>query len=124
MAKKVLIIDDEELVTESLKRLLKKEGYNAEIAKSGKEALEKVKKTDFGLIISDVRMPEMDGIETIKQIRAYLEKTGKKPIPEVLITGYADADKYENANELEIADYLYKPFDNAEFLRIVKKIVG
>jgi YesN/AraC family two-component response regulator len=124
MAKNILIIDDEELVTESLKRLLKKEGYNAEIAKSGKEALEKVKKTVFDLIISDVRMPEMDGIETIKQIRVHLEKTGKKPIPEVLITGYADADKYENANELEIADYLYKPFDNAEFLRIVKKIVG
>ena len=124
MPKNILVIDDEKLITESLKRLLKKEGYNAEIAKSGKEALEKVKKIDFDLIISDVRMPEMDGIETIKQIRAYLEKTDKKPIPEVLITGYADADKYENANELEIADYLYKPFDNAEFLRIVKKIVG
>jgi len=124
MPKNILVIDDEKLITESLKRLLKKEGYNAEIAKSGKEALEKVKKIDFDLIISDVRMPEMDGIETIKQIRAYLEKNDKKPIPEVLITGYADADKYENANELEVSDYLYKPFDNAEFLRIVKKIIG
>jgi CheY-like chemotaxis protein len=69
-------------------------------------------------------MPEMDGIETIKEIRSYLEKSNKKPIPEVLITGYADADKYTSAMELEVNDYLYKPFDNKEFLQIVKKTIG
>jgi CheY-like chemotaxis protein len=120
MAKNILIIDDEELVTSSLKLLLKKEGYNAEIAKSGEEAINKVKKATFDLIISDVRMPDMDGIETIRQIRAYLEKEGKGIIPEVLITGYADMEKYASAKELEVSDYLYKPFDNNEFLRIVK----
>lgn len=124
MAKKVLVIDDEELITKSLLKFLKNEGYEAAIAKSGKEALEKIKETDFDLIISDVRMPEMDGIETIKQIRLYLEKSDKKPIPEVLITGYADVDKYETAMDLEVTDYLYKPFDNADFLRIIKKTIG
>lgn len=123
MAKNILIIDDEELVTQSLKLLLKKEGYNTEIAKSGKEALEKIKGADFNLIISDVRMPGLDGIETIKRIRAYLEKKGKSPVPEVLITGYADMEKYVIAKELEASDYLYKPFDNNEFLRIIKKAI-
>ena len=45
-------------------------------------------------------------------------------MPEVLITGYVDADKYEKAMDLEVADYLPKPFDNDEFLRVVQKIVG
>jgi len=124
MTKRILVIDDEELVTRSLLRLLNTEGYNASVVKSGQEALLKIQDSEFDLIICDVRMPEMDGIETIKQIRAYLEKSNKEPIPEVLITGYADADKYEQASYLEIVDYLYKPFDNAEFLRIVKKNIG
>ena len=86
--------------------------------------MEKIKTEDFDLIICDVRMPGIDGIETIKGIRACLEKSGKKAIPEVLITGYADAEKYENAIDLEVTDYLYKPFDNDEFLHIVRKTIG
>lgn len=124
MAKKILVIDDEELVTKSLLKLLSNQGYSATVVRSGRQALEKVKGTDFDLIICDVRMPEMDGIETIRQIRAYLEKSNKKPIPEVLITGYADVDKYEIAKDLEAADYLYKPFDNREFSLIIKKAIG
>ena len=121
--KQILVIDDEELVTKSLLKLLNSKGYTATIARSGLEALAKVKEDNFDLIISDVRMPEMDGIETIRQIRTYLEKSNKKPVPEVLITGYADADKYERAKDLDIKDYLYKPFDNAEFLKIVKGVI-
>lgn len=121
MPKSILVIDDEELVSRSLIKLLKNNGYAASIARSGPEALEKVKAAGFDLIICDVRMPGMDGIETIKCIRAYLEKLNKKHIPEVLITGYADVDKYESAMNMEVADYLYKPFDSADFLRIIKK---
>jgi len=117
MAKKILVVDDEEIVSKSLLKLLKGQGYEPTIAKSGKEAIERAKKNDFDLLIVDVRMPEMDGIETIKEIRAYLEKSDRKLIPEVLITGYADADKYTSAMELEVNDYLYKPFDNKEFYR-------
>jgi len=123
MAKNILVIDDEELITKSLLKLLDIEGYKTTIAISGSEAMEKIKETDFDLIISDVRMPGLDGIETIRQIRAYLKKSNKKAIPEVLITGYADVEKYEKAMNLKVADYLYKPFDNSDLLRVVKNNV-
>ncbi len=121
MAKKILVIDDEELITKSLLKLLSKEGYNVTIARSGTGALENIKKIDFDLIVSDVRMPDLDGIETIKEIRSHLEKSNKKLIPEILITGYADKDKYETAIDLKVAGYIYKPFDIADFLKVVKR---
>jgi CheY-like chemotaxis protein len=122
MAKKIVVIDDEDLITASLQKLLSRQGYDVVIAQKSSLALQKVKETDFDLIISDVRMPEMDGIETLRQIRAYLQKSNKKLIPEILITGYADLDKYEKAMDLKVAEYVYKPFDNAGFLQVVKKI--
>lgn len=124
MAKNILVIDDEELITKSLLKLLGAEGYKVTIARSGEEALEGIKEVDFDLVISDVRMPGLDGIETIKQIRNYLKNTNKKSIPEILITGYADIDKYEEAMSLNVNDYIYKPFDNAEFLQVVRKVIG
>lgn len=124
MTKKILVVDDEEIITKTLQKLIKKEGYDVETAKSGKEALEKIKQKDFDLLIVDVRMPEMDGIETIKKIREYLKQSNKQQIPEIVITGYADLDKYQEGTELEVADYLSKPFDNQDFLKIVKKTIG
>lgn len=124
MPKSILLIDDEELITKSLSILLKSQGYEVTVARSGKSALEEVQKCDFDLIICDVRMPDMDGVETIENIRKSLIQLGKEQPPEVLITGYADMEKHEKAMELKVADYLYKPFDNEEFLRTVKKALG
>lgn len=124
MTKKILVIDDEELVIKSISKLLSKEGYAVTVAKSGKDALEKLKKIDFDLTICDIRMPEMNGIETIKQIRACLEKSNKKSPPSILITGYVDPDKYDAALDLEVMNYLPKPFDNKELLEAVKNAIG
>ena len=124
MEKKILVIDDEELITKSLLKLLNSQGYITAVVRNGKEALNKVKEIDFDLIICDVRMPEMGGIETVEEIRAHLKKSNKKSIPEILITGYADLEKYQKAIELKVADYIYKPFDTTEFLRVVKKVIG
>jgi CheY-like chemotaxis protein len=123
MAKTILVIDDEELVTKSLAKLLTSAGYNVIVVHSGVEAIQKVQEADFDLIISDIRMPELDGIETIRQIRSYLKRANKKKIPEILITGYADKDKYEIAVSLQISDYLYKPFDRDYLLQVVKRSI-
>lgn len=121
MAKNILVIDDEGLVTKSLKKLLVKEGYNATIATSGEEAMEKLKDADFDLIICDVRMPQLDGIETIEKLRQIQKESDRQPIPEILITGYADQEKYKDALKLGVADYIFKPFDTQQFLETIKR---
>ena len=121
MAKRILVIDDEELVIESLKKLLRRENYDVTIARNHKEAIKEVEDHDFDLIVADIRMPEVDGVEIVKHIREYLKQNNKKPIPEILITGYASEETFKQAQDLNVADYIYKPFDIKHFLEVVKK---
>ena len=124
MPKKILVIDDEELVTASLKKLLKKSGYDVVIAQNSQEAMKSVKENDFDLIVSDIRMAGEDGIEIVKNIRSYLQENKKNRIPEMLITGYASKDKYQSAVELKVSAYVNKPFDIKEFLETVRRILS
>lgn len=121
MSKKILVIDDEELIIKSLKKLLEKNGFTVFVAKSGQDALVMTEEEDFDLIVADIRMPQLDGIETIKKIRQLLKERKKKLAPEILITGYADENSYKNALELKVADYIYKPFDMRDLLEAIKK---
>lgn len=121
MSKKILVIDDEELVTESLKKLLNKAGYEVVVVNNGMRALESVKDNNFDLIVSDIRMPDMNGIEIIKEIRCYLKEKGKPSIPEILITGYASGENLVEAEDLNVADYIYKPFNIKEFLETIDR---
>lgn len=119
--KNVLIIDDEKLVTKSLQKLLGREGYSVVIATSGAEAIEKFKASNFDLIVSDVRMPGMDGIETIEKIRQLQKELARDCIPEILITGFANEESYNRALKLKVADYIFKPFDSKQFLDAIKR---
>ncbi|RKY30796.1 MAG: response regulator [Candidatus Omnitrophota bacterium] len=121
MSKSILIIDDDKLILMTLKRLLTKEGYKVTTALSGLWALKKIEEGGFDLIISDIKMPEMDGIETVKKIREYLSQNNKKPIPEIFITAYAKEDIYQKALELNAAGYIEKPFDIKSLLHTVRE---
>ena len=121
MPSKILLIDDEELVTKSISRLLSKEGYEVIVCKSGEEAIEQARKERIDLIVCDIRMPRLNGVETIKNIRQMLASGRRGAIPEILITGYADEEANRQAEALQVADYLYKPFDLRDFLACVKK---
>ncbi len=123
MPKNILIIDDDKLIAITLRRLLTREGYNVTTALSGRKALALIHQSDFDLIMSDIKMPEMDGIETVKKIREYLAQNKKKPIPEIFITAYAKEDIYQKALELTAAGYIEKPFDIKTLLRTAKEAI-
>ena len=121
MEKRILVIDDEVMITRTLQKLLQKQGYDATIVSGGTEALTEIKQSDFDLIVIDIRMPQMDGIETLKAIREYLSVESKDPVPEIVITGYADEQKYKCAVDLKVAAYIYKPFETKDFLDTIKR---
>jgi len=123
MTKSILIIDDDKLIAITLKRLLTREGYSVITALSGIRALALIQRYDFDLIMSDIKMPNMDGIETVKKIRKYLAENNKKPIPEIFITAYAKEDIYQKALELNASGYIQKPFDIKTLLQTTKKAI-
>jgi CheY-like chemotaxis protein len=124
----VLLVDDEPLVTRSLQKLLVQQGIaNVEIAESGDRALEMIrelkitKNKSFDLIISDIRMPGIDGIETIKRAKDFISRSKGKESPVIFITGYEGEGAVERAKQIGYVDYLYKPLDINHFLTSVKK---
>jgi len=122
MQKNILVIDDDPFIIRTVEKYLKNEGYDIHTASSGKEALEKIKKSRFDLIISDVRMPEMNGIETIKQIRESSIDHNKEKVPAILITGYASEDEiYRKLGEVGVVECIYKPFELDEFINVIRK---
>ncbi len=124
MKKSILVIDDDRLVSRSVERYLKSCGYNVETAQSGNEALEKIKSLDCDLIISDVRMPGIDGLEMLRRVRESNGMQGKKQIPAIIITAYAgDVEFYKKAGELGIAEYIYKPFSIGELAAVIRKVL-
>jgi CheY-like chemotaxis protein len=121
MPKPILLIDDDELVLQSLGMLLESRGYEVEKARNGFEALEKAEHREFFLVISDIRMPGMDGIELLQKLRETNAQRKRKPVPEILITAYTDENAYLRALKLKVTDYFYKPFDIGQFLAAVEK---
>ena len=121
MAKNILIIDDEELIIKSLKKLLEKNGYSVFIAKNGQDALVMAEEESFDLIVADIRMPGLNGVETIQAI--YEDGEKNKKIPVIFITGYADEELKQKAKALKPAAYIFKPFDTAELVDEIRKVL-
>jgi CheY-like chemotaxis protein len=121
MAKKILVIDDDPLVLKTIRKLLQKEGHFVETAKSAQEGVKKIEVEDFHLIICDVRMPQMNGIEFTERIKESQKNKNKAEIPTILITGYASEETPIKAKELEVKDYILKPFDIDKLIEAVKK---
>ncbi len=114
--KDILIVDDDELVCHSLKELLRLEGYQVDSTLDGLEALQKIKDTRYSLIISDIRMPTLDGIELLKEIRG-------KNLDSFLIfiTGHGHIDGAVEAIKLGAYDYITKPIDDVRLKLTIKR---
>ncbi len=121
----ILIIDDEKSILESLSILLKLEGYDIFTAENVNAAVKLIREKSFSLIISDVRMPKMSGIDFIKYFKNETADSSLKykQIPVILMTAFSDIKTGIEAIKLGAFDYLIKPFDNEEFKIIVRRAI-
>lgn len=119
LKKNILIIDDDGMITKTLCELLKRNGYYADASQDGFEGAEKTKEATFDLIICDIKMPQLNGLETIKKIRQTAKANKKRTVPVLFITGYADSELTVEARKM--GEVLLKPFEAKEFLDKVAK---
>jgi two-component system, NtrC family, response regulator PilR len=111
---RILIVDDERSIRELLEIFLRKEGYDIQTAKSVAEALELIKATEFDLIVSDIRMPDMSGIDLLRHVRSN-NFNGQF----ILLTAFASADAAIQALKMGAFDYILKTENYLEELKVV-----
>ncbi|OGW72134.1 MAG: hypothetical protein A2Y02_03370 [Omnitrophica bacterium GWA2_52_12] len=116
MKKIILIVDDEEILIQTISKLLERCGYQTARASTGQDALSMAESEKIDLIICDMRMPGMNGVETVTEIRKL-----KPEMPVVFVTGYADQKIEALAQTLKPLAYIHKPFDIQELLGTLKK---
>ncbi len=113
---RILVVDDEMIVCESCQRILVEEGYEVEIALSGQEAFAKMKEDPFDIVITDLKMPGIDGMEVLATLR--------REYPDaviIMITGFSTVETAVEAMKLGAFDYIPKPFTPDEVSVVVKK---
>lgn len=116
----LLFVDDEASILSALRRLFRPQGYRILTAESGAAGLEILERETVDLIISDMRMPEMDGATFLKQVRQRWPQTMR-----ILLTGYADISSTVAAiNEGEIYRYIAKPWDDSEIQTVVREALA
>lgn len=102
---KILVVDDEDIVRTSCSRTLSPEGYEVRLAKNGVEGLKLANEDRFDLVLTDLKMPDMDGIEVLRIIKEKWPETAV-----IIVTGYQTVDTAVKAIKLGAYDYIEKPF--------------
>ena len=115
---KILVVDDEKIIVRSVQMILKAEGYNIEGASSGKDAILKMEQNSYNIVLTDLMMPEMDGISLIRWL-----KVNRPDVGVVILTGYPSQETIKEALELGIIDYVPKPFTPAVLLDVTQRAV-
>jgi DNA-binding NtrC family response regulator len=119
MAQRVLVVDDEQIIRESLSFILKKEGYVVDEASNGKEALRKQRELPYDVVVTDIEMPEMRGIELLERIR---QESPESLV--VIITAFGSIETAVTALRKGAADYVLKPINFDDLLHRVKKLLS
>jgi len=115
---RILIVDDEKMICLLLAQRLFKEGYICATANNGKEALNHFYKDDLSLMITDIRMPGMDGMELLKNV-----KTMNSKMMVIIMTAYGEVDLVVEAMRLGANDFLIKPVDLDLLVLSVKNVL-
>jgi DNA-binding NtrC family response regulator len=114
---KILIMEDEKSVAEGLQMILEEEGYEVDLAFTGRSAMDTLRKKGVDLLVADLRLPDMDGMEVVREVKE------KRPSTKVIvITGYPSVSSAVDAMKLGVSDYLPKPFRGDDFKTAVGKV--
>lgn len=118
--KKVLIAEDSSVIQNLTKKILQMQNYQIFSVKNGKQVIEKVENETFDIILMDINMPQMDGMECAKAIRK-MSDASKANIPIIAVTGNAKNYSMDDFKEAGINDYLPKPLNFDNLVEMVKK---
>ena len=114
----ILIVDDEPLIRKSLFEILKMIGYQCLMVGSGEEAVEAIQKKKVDIVISDMRLPEMSGIDLLKKIKKL-----QPSIEVIMMTGFGSIETAVEAMKLKAFDYITKPIVDDEIKLVLEKII-
>lgn len=115
---RILCVDDESVILDSFRRILVLDGYCVDTVESGKEALGLIQTHSYDFVFTDLKMPEMDGLEVTKAVKHL-----RPDIDVVIITGYATVETAVECMKFGAMDYVQKPFTEDELLGFVKKLL-
>jgi len=116
----ILIVDDDRSIANAIRTTLETEGYTVDIAETGREAIEKSATKIYDLALLDIRLPDMDGCEVLRIMRARTPRTAV-----IILTGYLEPRQPAGSSTLGADGYLVKPVDVEELLEIInQKLIG
>jgi len=114
----ILVVDDEEVMRELLEDVLALEGFSVATAEDGKAALLRVKECHPSLVISDIKMPRMNGFELLKALKERYPN-----LRVIIMTGYSDDFTVRDALRLNADEYIIKPFNTKDIMAVVKSVM-
>lgn len=118
--KKVLIAEDSSVIQNLTKKILQFQNFEIQSVKNGKELLESVEKENYDVILLDINMPVMDGIEAVTELRKHTDAV-KKATPVIAITGNAANHTVDYLKSVGFTEYLQKPLNFDHLVELVKK---
>ena len=119
----ILVVDDDSILLELISQLLDLNGLSCDTAKDGLEALEKMEKQFYSLVISDIRMPNLTGTELLREIRKrQSERADKSKV--ILMTAYSTSEIQEQSKMLGVDEFIIKPFDINDFMDKIHLVTG
>ena len=119
MNKKILVIDDEQIVLDSIRRIISKEPYSLELTTKSRDGLELALNGTYDLVLTDIKMPDIGGMRILRDI-----KRNKPEMPVIILTGYATVQSAVDAMKLGASDYLEKPFTPDVLLKTIGKTIS
>ncbi len=115
---RILAVDDEEIILDSFRKILVLAGYSIDTVQTGQEALDLVRKRNYDFVFTDLKMPEMDGVEVCKAVKHL-----RPDIDVIIITGYATVESAVETMKYGAMDYIQKPFTEEELVSMVDKFL-